>query len=288
MAPDLREAWADLLGRRSAFASTLAPYEEVVRLWAEASPDLDPLGWTAEQCLARWRAGRPLLADAPPPLEAEAVEPVLGPVLDVIVAVRGDAAPAVQRLAEAWDAGRVTPEALLPAPGRLARLDPALDLPAEVAGFVAAATLRPFLEAWFERVREQPTEGVWTLGVCPYCGAPAGFSDIQEDGRRRLACHVCGAGWVASRMVCPYCGNDRSQDLVRLEPEAGDEGYLLSACRRCRGYLKELDRRVRWNAGPAVVEDWGSPHFDLIARRDGYWRAVPTLLEVARPPAPPP
>lgn len=284
MAPDLREAWADLLSRRPAFASTLAPYDELVRLWAEAPADLAPLDWNAERCRERWRRGRPLLAEAAPPLDRETLESVLGPVLDLVVAVRGDLTSAVQRFADAWDARRIEPAALLPGPASLARFDPGLGLPSEVAGFVAAVTLRPFLEAWFERARDHPSDGVWMLGTCPCCGAPPGFGDVLEDGRRRLACHVCGTGWIASRTICAFCGTDRSADLVRLEAEAADEGYFISACRRCGGYLKELDRRVRWNAGPPLVEDWGSPHLDLVARRAGYRRAVPTLLEVATPP----
>jgi hypothetical protein len=46
--------------------------------------------------------------------------------------------------------------------------------------------------------------------------------------------------------------------------------------------MKELDRRVRWNGGPALVEDWGSPHFDLVAHREGYWRPLTPPLELAR------
>jgi len=43
------------------------------------------------------------------------------------------------------------------------------------------------------------------------------------------------------------------------------------------------ERRVRWNAGSALIEDWGSPHFDLTAHRTGYWRPIPTLVEVTAP-----
>ena len=50
--------------------------------------------------------------------------------------------------------------------------------------------------------------------------------------------------------------------------------------------MKELDRRLRWNAGAALVEDWGSPHLDLIARRQEYWRPIPTLIQLALPPDP--
>ena len=150
-------------------------------------------------------------------------------------------------------------------------------------GALAAIALRPFLAAYFREVRADLEDGVWTLGVCPFCGAPPGFGDVVEDGRRRLACHCCAAGWIFSRRRCPLCGADASQDLVRLDPEGGDEGYFISACLACRGYIKELDRRVRWNGGPALVEDWGSPHLDLIAERQGYWRAVPTLLQLTGP-----
>src|SRR2546430_13267038 len=53
----------------------------------------------------------------------------------------------------------------------------------------------------------------------------------------------CGGSWTASRVWCSFCGNTDTEDLRRLEPESGDEGYFISACIKCRGYLKELDRR---------------------------------------------
>jgi len=66
----------------------------------------------------------------------------------------------------------------------------------------------------------------------------------------------------------------------RVSSKDQEEGYSIAACRRCRGYVKELDRRVRWNGRSALVEDWGSPHFDLVARRAGYWRGIPSLIDV--------
>jgi len=65
-----------------------------------------------------------------------------------------------------------------------------------------------------------------------------------------------------------------------LRAEEKDEGYSISTCKACHGYLKEVDRRLRWNAGSALVEDWGSPHLDLFAHRAGYWRAIPTLIQL--------
>jgi len=101
-----------------------------------------------------------------------------------------------------------------------------------------------------------PTKKDAGLYICPNCGS---FVSVATDR-------------------CPHCGTEESTDLVRLGPEERDQGYTIVACRRCKAYLKELDRRVRWNARSALVEDWGSPHFDVAARRAGYWRACPTLL----------
>jgi len=93
---------------------------------------------------------------------------------------------------------------------------------------------------------------------------------------------MCGGAWVFPRLRCPFCGAQAAKDLVRLEAEEKEEGYFISACRQCKAYVKELDRRIRWNAGPALVEDWGSPHFDMVALRAGYWRPIPSLIQLAR------
>src|SRR6266702_3787325 len=74
-----------------------------------------------------------------------------------------------------------------------------------------------------------------------------------------------------ARGFCPWCGG---------LPSYGD---LLEDRRRrlaCRGYLKGVDRRERWNAVSPLVEDWASPHVDYYASREGYWRATPTLAQL--------
>ncbi|OLB09957.1 MAG: hypothetical protein AUG14_05085 [Candidatus Rokubacteria bacterium 13_1_20CM_2_68_19] len=281
-AVDLIEAWSDLLRRRPTFAPALAVYEELVRLWAATPVEVTPLDWDSGACAHRWERGVPILAEATPPLDAETVEPLLGPVLDIVGGLRGDAFDGLRAFADAWDAGHLTVTSLFPARGRLGTVDHRIGLDAALVAFISAATLRPLLEQYFLVAREHLADGVWQLGVCPFCGAPPGFSDVVEDGRRRLACHVCGGSWTASRVWCSFCGNTDTEDLRRLEPESGDEGYFISACIKCRGYLKELDRRVRWNGGPALVEDWGSPHLDLVAQRSGYWRALPTIVDLGK------
>lgn len=277
---DLREEWADLLRRRPALAGTLSVYGEIVQAWARSPACVVPLGWTAAACRERWERGTPLLAEAPRWTDAEAMEAFIGPALDILASLRPDLAPALQRFAEAWDRGELGPPAVLPRAGRVGDFG-GLEPVSEVLRFLPYACVRPLLDALFADCRPHLAEGDWDLALCPFCGGPAGFADVIEDGRRRLACHLCGGAWMFSRLRCPACGNEATSDLVRLAPEAEDEGYAISACLRCSTHMKELDRRVRWNAGSPLVEDWGSPHLDLVARRAGYRRALPSLIELA-------
>ncbi len=285
--PNLTEAWADLLRRRPAFRDTLGVYGEVVEAWARWSPPR-PLAttWDERACRARWDGGIPLVAAAET-LRATDVEDLVGSVMETLARVVPDLAPGLQRFAEAWDAGRLDPRALLPAPGRIGSgaVEEATGLSSDVVALLATLGLRPALETVFVQVREHLPDGVWALGICPFCGGPPGFIDVVEDGRRRLACHLCGGAWVFAKLRCPFCDVDGAQHLVRLMPEeAREEGYVISACRECRAYTKELDRRVRWNGGPPLVEDWGSPHFDLIARRQQYWRPDASIVLLAGAP----
>jgi hypothetical protein len=242
------------------------------------------LSWSAEECRGRWEAGRPLLADAAPVIPAASVEDLLGPVMERLAADGPEAADAMRRFAEAWDAGLVDAAALLPSLERdpAVRLQERFGLAAHLGAFLIPAALRPALETYLEAVRDLP-DGVWTRGACPWCGGAASYGDLMEDGRRRLSCHVCGGAWVAARLRCPFCESWNSRDLVRLVAEALEEGYFIEACRACHGYLKGVDRRQRWNAGAPLVEDWGSPHLDVYAAREGFWRATPSLAHLLPP-----
>jgi hypothetical protein len=269
--------WTALLRRRPSFTETLEPFGRVIAAWdSEPAEWLTPLACTAESAAAAWSTGIPLLAQAPPSIPADRLEPLLGPALDVIHPIE-DARP----FAEAWDRGDVSPADLLPSAGS-ARLEiqERCRLTQHAMTFLAMAGVRPALRRYFERSRPLVDPRLWDRGLCPCCGSPPGFADLLEDGRRQLACHVCDARWTLARLVCPFCDNRTSSDFARLIAEEADEGYAIAVCRACRGYIKELDRRARWNAGPAIVEDWGSPHLDLIAHRQQYWRPMPTLIQL--------
>jgi FdhE protein len=279
---DLRDAWHALLERRRAFAASLAPYGELLERWASVETGMPAPTWTAAACRDCWLRGVPLLAEVRPPLAVEALEDLLGGVMEQLAALDAARAPALQRLAGAWDAGAVTPASLLPARDGIGdgAAEVASGLDSGVVSFLACATLRPALERWLAPARAH-LEGVdWGRGVCPFCGAAPGFIDVVEGGHRRLACHFCGGTWGFAKLRCPLCGVEGTEALYRLKAEGADEGYVIAGCKRCRGYLKELDRRERWNGGPPLLEDWATPHLDVVARREGYRKPLPSLLDL--------
>jgi hypothetical protein len=277
---DLREAWADVLARRPALAQTLAVYGTVFDLWADVTPPA-PLDLDAEACRDRWRRGIPLVADVGPVVATEPVEALLGPLLDIVEAVRPDTAAAVDAFVAGWERGEIRPESLLPSPSGFDTLPTGTGLPPDVVAFLAVGSLRPLLEPTVGACRGHLVEAGWELGRCPFCGAPPAWGDIGEEGRLDLACHLCGGAWTFARLRCTFCGTDDARGLRRLSTEGREGGYALSTCTACRGYLKTVDRRERWNAGPALVEDWGSPHLDLAAVCDGYARPMVPLILTA-------
>jgi len=279
--------WDSARARRPALREALGFWTPILEGWTQwkaGSPE--PLALSEGECRQRWEQGRPLLLDARPDLDREAIEALLGPAMERLSADGPQAARAFHRFAETWDRGELGPASLYPCldPSPAQRFEEQFHLPRRLGAFLALVSLRPALETWFERTRVLP-DGVWTRGACPWCGGFASYGDVIEDGRRRLSCHVCGGGWSAPRLRCPFCETWDSKHLVRLLAEEAEDGYFVEACRACRQYIKGVDRRQRWNAGPALVEDWASPHLDLYACRQGYARPTPSLAHLVDEPS---
>lgn len=277
----LSAEWEDLLSRRPAFRDSLQLYGRVLDIWSRWSPFGFPvLAWRPEECRERWERGVALIAEAPPAFEAEALESILGPIIEVLAGLGEDEHEAMRRFALAWDERLVSVTDLLPGVWKEGRGIAAPAIPADLMSFVIYLGLRPPLEVYFSEVRRSFSADYWDAGHCPYCSAPPAWGDIGDDGKRRLVCALCGGTWTIGRLRCPFCDNRDARTLTRLAGEEEEEGYLIEACDLCHGYLKGVDRRLRWNAASALIEDWGTPHLDLIARRRGYWRGTPSLVQL--------
>src|SRR2546425_1297938 len=63
------------------------------------------------------------------------------------------------------------------------------------------------------------------------------FRSLTDTGQRRLACHVCGGGWVFPRLRCPFCGAQRSEEHTS---ELQSLAYLV-----CRLLLEKKKKTLR-------------------------------------------
>ena len=280
-----------LLGRRAAMRDALSIYEVILDAWARWTGEgVTPLHWSAEECRERWERSQHLAADAPLEIPLRVVEDQLVPVMELVAGLGEAEALAVERLALALEQEQVGLSTLLSSLRKSGQgaLQESLRCPTDLLAFVAFASVRPLLEDYFSHVRSYFIFDLWDQGICPYCGVAPAFIEFGEDGKRMLVCHLCGGTWTLERLRCPFCDNRDPKSLIRLSAEGAEEGYLIEACDLCRSYLKGVDRRVRWDLASPIIEDWGSPHLDLIAHQKGYWRATPSLVQLAPPPMPRP
>ncbi len=272
--------WNRALGNRSARGWPLAFWTPILDGWLgwpAGSPAA--LAWTASQCRERWERAVPLIVEAPPDLDREALEAQIGPLLERLATA--GYMDALRRFAETWDAGGIGPGDLFLGAGKEgpASVGERIGVPAPILSFLAHAGLRPGLDAYFARVRGMP-EDVWRGRTCPWCNGPPAFVEVVDGGRRRLSCHLCGGAWTASAPGCAFCGTRETGAVIALSDGGPEEGQLVEACRSCRTYLKGVDRRRRFPAASPLVEDWSTPHLDAGAMRRGYRRPTPSLAHL--------
>jgi len=117
----------------------------------------------------------------------------------------------------------------------------------------------------------------WRYGYCPICGGlPAIAALVGEEGKRMALCSFCGHLWKLPRLGCPFCNNDKQEDLRYFFAE-GDDLYRVQVCEKCKGYLKVVDTREGGDPKALAVDDVVTAHLDLIAEEEGYQRKAPRL-----------
>jgi FdhE protein len=115
---------------------------------------------------------------------------------------------------------------------------------------------------------------------CPACGSSPSIARLRRaDGRRLLACGLCGSEWEAARLTCAYCGTLDRTALGVLRLDDADARWV-ETCERCKGYIKTVDERKLTEGETVlpVVEEAATLHLDLLAEREGYIRRVPYVL----------
>lgn len=152
-----------------------------------------------------------------------------------------------------------------------------LDVAIPVVQALTKLSLQPFLLASVQAVAQRAAIDDWHYGYCPVCGgSPAMAALVGEEGKKEALCSFCGHFWQLPRLMCPFCGTDRQEDLRYFHGE-GDDLYRVYVCEQCRGYLKVMDTREVGDVGTLAVEDVASGHLDLLAEEEGYERKAPRL-----------
>jgi len=136
--------------------------------------------------------------------------------------------------------------------------------------FLISETLGPLLKLYTDKLENRVKLTDWARGYCPVCGKNPAFASLKaDDGKRTLACSMCGFHWEFKRIQCPFCGNEDQKLLSYLAVE-NDDMYRIETCDACRCYLKTI---VLKNAAHEIfydVESIITLHLDIIARDNGY------------------
>jgi formate dehydrogenase accessory protein FdhE len=149
--------------------------------------------------------------------------------------------------------------------------------------FVGRALAAPFVAEAVRRVTPGaagPAPSSPGGGHCAMCGSPPSVARLRrEDGKRLIACGLCGTEWEFERLACPWCDSRDASALTVLRADEAEPRWI-EACEACRGYVKTVDERRLPLGGVIipVVEETATLHLDLLAEREGYIRRLPYVL----------
>jgi FdhE protein len=211
----------------------------------------------------RWQEGRPLLTPSVPSSALrEALEelrpllpaPARG-VLDRLRAANVEAT--LPRRVEDIDAG-------------IRGLAQATSTDADEVAGLLRIVLAPFFTAAAAPTRTLVDDADWRRGSCPICGSSPFMARLaREDGRRHVACGLCGTEWRLDRLCCPFCER-ADQPGLRYFTVDDDAAHRVECCDACRRYIKTVDERVSVLPTHLPAEDVITSHLDALALEQGY------------------
>jgi FdhE protein len=152
-----------------------------------------------------------------------------------------------------------------------------LEVPLAVLQALTKLSIQPSLLATVVSVARSSKLDRWRRPYCPICGGlPAIAALVGEEGKRKGLCSFCGHLWKLPRLGCPFCGNEKQEDLRYFYGE-GDDIYRVQVCEQCKGYIKVVDTREGGDPKALAVDDVVTAHLDLLAEEEGYQRKAPRL-----------
>ena len=155
------------------------------------------------------------------------------------------------------------------------------ELPAAEENDTKAFFARAFLQPYAEYLAGQTDPSSARDGdtICPFCRHKPQVGVLREESygaKRSLICSLCSGEWDYRRILCPACGEDRSDQLPVYTTEQF-EYVRVEACDSCKTYIKTTDLTKDARAIP-VVDELATTPLDLWAHERGYKKLEPNLL----------
>jgi len=138
-----------------------------------------------------------------------------------------------------------------------------------VLHFLGKAALAPSLQSLRDAISGQVDLREWDQGYCPVCGSEPNMAYFAKGGGRFLHCEFCGKEWPYPRLKCPFCRNGGQATLGYFQAEE-EEGFRVYFCRKCKRYIKTVDRSVFEEPAPMELEYMATLHLDLAAGERGF------------------
>lgn len=135
--------------------------------------------------------------------------------------------------------------------------------------FLAKLSLKPSLDAIRSACSSNLDKQAWDYGYCPICGSEPNMAYLDKKGKRHLHCELCGEEWTYPRLNCPFCKNEDQQALGYFHSE-GEQGLRVYFCRKCKRYIKTVDRREFELETPMDLEYLATLHLDILAEKEGF------------------
>lgn len=135
--------------------------------------------------------------------------------------------------------------------------------------FLGQTALRPSFETLREALSHKIEAEKWDNGYCPVCGSEPDISYFAKTGKRYLHCELCGQEWPYPRVKCVFCQNEDQSTLGYFLAE-GEEGFRVDFCRKCKRYIKTLDKRALEQVAPMEIENLATLYLDMAAVEQGF------------------
>jgi len=142
----------------------------------------------------------------------------------------------------------------------------------DLATLIFTTTKYSLYKRQLKLIKEDLRTDLYEGGDCPVCGKKPHYGLLHPDnGAKHLECWLCGTRWVHPRVKCPFCSNEKREDLGFFTVE-GNDTCRVNYCRVCCRYYKVYDARTFHVDGDLVlpVHNLASLGYDLLAGKEGF------------------